>query len=147
MYFILIVLVLFLLIVFGMSKKFFNKTIKSWCKNFIKEQFLKKYLFGIVNILFLPVFLMGLISIKSYSQSSAILGFSAFSSWLFILLLLIPICYFIYKLRKLSTDSPVTYLTLQKAYNFIAYQKVIMINNDTNYFTHEKNEIDLTKGK
>lgn len=36
MYFILIVLAALFLIVFGMSKKFFNKTIKGWCKNFIK---------------------------------------------------------------------------------------------------------------
>ncbi len=36
MYFILIVLVALLLVVFGMSKKFFNKTVKAWCKNFIK---------------------------------------------------------------------------------------------------------------
>jgi hypothetical protein len=146
MYFILIVLGLFLLATFAMSKKFFSKTIKNWCKNFIQERFLKKYLFGIVNILFLPVFLMGLISIKTYGQSGAILGFSAFSSWFFIALLLIPIFYFIYKLRKLSTESPITYLTLQKAYNFIAYQKVVMINNENNHFNHEKNEIDLKKG-
>jgi hypothetical protein len=58
MYFILIALGFFLLATFAMSKKFFNKTIKNWCKNFIQERFLKKYLFGIVNILFLPVFLM-----------------------------------------------------------------------------------------
>lgn len=147
MYFILIVLVAFLLIVFGMSKKFFNKTVKTWCKNFIKERFPKKYLFAIVNILFLPVFLMGLVSIKSYGQSGAMVGFSAFSSWFFIVLVMIPIFYCVYKLRKLSTESPITYLTLQKAYNFIAYQKIVMINNENNYFTYEKNEIDLRRGR
>lgn len=36
LYFILIILVVFLLITFGLSKKFFNKTVKSWCKNFIR---------------------------------------------------------------------------------------------------------------
>jgi hypothetical protein len=129
LYFILIVLVVVLLAIFGMSKKFFNKSVKNWCKTFIRERFWKKYLFAIVNILFLPVFLMGLISIKSYSIKGAILGFSAFSSWLFIVAFLVAIGFFIYKLRKLSTDSPLTYLMLQKAYNFIAFQKVILINN------------------
>ena len=36
MYLILIVLIVFLLAVFFMSKKFFNKAVKSWCKTFIK---------------------------------------------------------------------------------------------------------------
>ena len=86
-------------------------------------------MFGIINVLFLPILLMGLISIKSYGQKSAILGFSAFSAWFFIVLMLVAVGYFVYKLRKLSTESPITYLMLQKAYNFIAFQKVVMINN------------------
>ena len=36
LYFIFLVMVLFLLITFGISKKFFNKPVKSWCKNFIR---------------------------------------------------------------------------------------------------------------
>lgn len=80
-------------------------------------------------------------------MKGAILGFSAFSSWLFIAGLLVAIGYFIYKLRKLSTDSPITYLMLQKAYNFITFQKVILINNQNNTFVYEKNEVDLSKGK
>lgn len=35
-YFILIVLAVFLLISFGLSKKFFNKSVKNWCKKFIR---------------------------------------------------------------------------------------------------------------
>lgn len=35
-YVILIALVIFLLISFGFSKKFFNKSVKSWCKKFIR---------------------------------------------------------------------------------------------------------------
>lgn len=136
LYFILVVLVIFLLIVFGFSKKFFNKSVKSWCKNFIREKFWKKYLFAIVNVLFLPVFLMGLISLKSYNIKTGISIFSIFSSWLFMIVLFAVVCYFIYKLRRLSTDSPVTYLMLQKAYNFIAFQKVILIKNENNHFIH-----------
>ena len=33
---------------------------------------------------------------------------------------------------------------LQKAYNFIAFQKVVLILNPENHFVHDKNEIDLT---
>lgn len=36
---------------------------------------------------------------------------------------------------------------LQKAYNFMTLQKVVMINNPIHYFIDEKNEIDLKKGR
>lgn len=146
-YFILIVVCLFLLAVWGMSKKFFNKSIKSWCKSFIRETFWKKYLFALVNVLFLPVLLMGLISTKSYNLKGTILGFSIFSSWLFIASMTVPVGYFIYKLRKLITTSPIIYLMLQKAYNFVAFQKVVLIDNEDNHFIYEKNEMNLRKGR
>lgn len=36
LYFLLVILICFLLVVFGMSKKFFNKKIKTWAKQFIR---------------------------------------------------------------------------------------------------------------
>lgn len=36
---------------------------------------------------------------------------------------------------------------LQKAYNFITYQKIVLINNEDNHFINEKNEVDLKIGR
>lgn len=35
--------------------------------------------------------------------------------------------YFTYKVRKLVKDYPIAYLMIQKAYNFIAYQKTVLV--------------------
>lgn len=102
LYFILVVLAVFVLMTLLFSKKFFNKKVKVWCKGFIKEKFWKKYLFGLINILFLPVFLMGLISMKDVTVKTPIQGFSIFSACLFIVGFLIIIGYFIFKLRTLG---------------------------------------------
>lgn len=128
-YFIFIMISGALLIIFGLSKKFFVKKVKSWCKKFIRETFWKKYLYGIVNILFLPVFLLGLINMRNYKTSTTIEGFSIFSSWLFMISFLTVTGYFAYKIKKLTSVSPVLYIMLQKAYNFIAYQKVVLLDN------------------
>lgn len=36
---------------------------------------------------------------------------------------------------------------IQKAYNFILYQKTVLLNNNNHFFTHEKNEVDLTNAR
>lgn len=63
----------------------------------------------------------------SYFNSTAIQGFSIFSSYLFMILFTAIIIYWIYRLRKLTKDHPIVYLMLQKAYNFITYQKTVLI--------------------
>jgi hypothetical protein len=102
LYFILIVSLIFVLVTLILSKKFFNKRVKNWCKGFIRERFWKKYLFGLINVLFLPVFLMGLVSMKDLTVKTPIQGFSIFSSWLFIVGFLVITGYFIFKLRSLG---------------------------------------------
>ncbi len=41
--------------------------------------------------------------------------------------MLIPIIYWLYKMRKIIKTHPVIYLMLQKAYNFILYQDTVLI--------------------
>ena len=36
---------------------------------------------------------------------------------------------------------------LQKAYNFITFQKIVLINNPIHHFIDDKNKIDLKKGR
>jgi hypothetical protein len=36
---------------------------------------------------------------------------------------------------------------MQKAYNFIVYQKVVLVENKNNYFKHENNEVDMTNAR
>ncbi len=56
------------------------------------------------------------------------------------------VAYFAYKLYQLTTKHPNTYLMLQKAYNFIVFQKIVMLDNESHNFIDDKNEIDLTRG-
>jgi len=39
----------------------------------------------------------------------------------------IIVIYFTYKIRKLAKDYPIAYLMIQKAYNFIVYQKKVLV--------------------
>lgn len=55
--------------------------------------------------------------------------------------------YFAFKLKRLISQHPNTYLMLQKAYNFITFQKIVLINNPIYHFIDDKNEIDLKKGR
>jgi len=79
--------------------------------------------------LFLPVFAFAIFDMRIYSYlgKGSIQIFSILSSWVFMILFLIVIAYFGYRLRKIIKDSPLTYLMIQKAYNFITYQKTVLI--------------------
>lgn len=55
--------------------------------------------------------------------------------------------YFAFKIKRLISQHPNTYLMLQKAYNFITFQKIVLINNSIHHFMEDKNEIDLKKGR
>lgn len=129
LYFILMMLGIVMAIIFILSKKCFNKTLKKWCKEFIREIFWKKHLYAIVSLFFLPVFLIGIFNmgLYSYFRSQAVQGFSIFSSYLFMIALLVPIVYWVYKIRKIVKTHPIIYLMLQKAYNFILYQDTVLI--------------------
>lgn len=93
---------------------------------------------GLVYLFFLPVLAFWIFDMRLYSyfSSSAIHSFSIFTSFLFAVLFLIAVIVFCYKLRKIAKDSPITYLMIQKAYNFIVYQKIVIIENKNNYFSH-----------
>jgi hypothetical protein len=80
----------------------------------------------------------------SYFNPQAIQGFSIFSSYLFMILFLVPILYWTYKLRKTVKMHPIIYMMLQKAYNFILLQETVLVENKNNNFTHENNEVDLS---
>jgi hypothetical protein len=66
-------------------------------------------------------------SIYSYLGSASIQIFSILSSFLFMIFFLVVVIFFAYKLRRLAKDYPIAYLMIQKAYNFIAYQKTVLI--------------------
>ena len=55
--------------------------------------------------------------------------------------------YFTFKIKRLISQHPNTYLMLQKAYNFITFQRIVLINNPIHHFIDDKNEIDLKKGR
>jgi len=78
-------------------------------------------------------------SIYKYLGTSGIQIFSIVSSFIFMITFLVIVIYFAYKLRKLAKVFPIAYLMIQKAYNFIAYQKTVLVENRNNYFTHDKN--------
>jgi hypothetical protein len=103
--------------------------VKKWAKSFLKEIFWKKHLHGLVYILFLPVFMLGVynMTIYGYLASSALQIFSILSTYLFMVTFLIVVIYFTYKMRKIAKDFPVAYLMMQKAYNFIVYQKTVLV--------------------
>lgn len=90
---------------------------------------------------------MGLLNLRYYKVRNGIEGFSIFSSWFFMVSILGVVGYFVYRIKRLISEHPNTYLMLQKAYNFMTLQKVVMINNPIHYFIDEKNEIDLKKGR
>lgn len=142
-----LVLGIVLITIFVLSKKCWNKDLKKWAKGFIREYFWKKHLHGIVYLLFLPTLLIGIFNMKSYSASQPILGFSIFSSFVFMIPMLIIPIYFAYKIRKITKDYPIAYLMMQKAYNFILNQPIVLISNKIHYFTLEKNEVDLTNAR
>jgi hypothetical protein len=74
-------------------------------------------------------------SIYGYLGTSGIQIFSIVSSYIFMITFVVIVLYFAYKLRKLVKDYPIAYLMIQKAYNFIAYQKTVLVENKYNYFT------------
>lgn len=149
LYTILIVLVVYLVVILVLSKKSPTKEVKKWAKSFIKETFWKKHLHALVYLFFLPVLAFWIFDMRLYSYlgTSSVQSFSIFSSFIFSILFLIAIVVFCYKLRKIAKDSPTTYLMIQKAYNFIVYQKIVKIDNKNNYFKHENNEVDLTNAR
>ena len=83
-------------------------------------------------------------SIYGYLGTSAIQIFSILSSFIFMLLFLVIVVYFAYRLRRLAKDYPIAYLMIQKAYNFVLFQKTVLVRNKNHYFGFEKNEVDLT---
>lgn len=66
-YTIFIALVLILTVSYIISQKFFYKKIKNWFKKFIRETFFKKYLFNLINILFMPIFTMFFLNFRDYN--------------------------------------------------------------------------------
>lgn len=128
-YFILMMLVIVLVIIGVLSKKSPHKEIKKWAKSFIRERFWRVHLHGFVYILFLPVFFLGIynMSIYSYLGTSFIQVFSIMSTYIFMIAFLAAIVYFTYKIWKIVKEYPVAYLMIQKAYNFIIYQKTVLI--------------------
>jgi hypothetical protein len=136
LYFIFLIVGILLLAAFVMSRKFFWKPLKKWGKPFIREIFWKKHLYNIVHILFLPTFLIGFLNFRDYKVKSSIIGFSIFSSYIFMIGFIAVIVYILYKLKKLATDNPITYLMLQKAYNFITLQKIVLLDNDIHHFIY-----------
>jgi hypothetical protein len=77
----------------------------------------------------MPVFFIAFLNFRSYQVNGAIEGFSIFNSWLFMIIFLSIIGYICFKIRQMTTQSPITYLMIQKAYNFISYQEIVLINN------------------
>ncbi len=141
LYFIVVMLIVILIFIGILSKRSPTKEIKKWAKHFLRELFWKKHVHGLIYILFLPVFLLGIydMSIYNYLGSSFIQIFSIISSFLFMITFLIVVIYFAYKMRKIVKEYPIAYLMIQKAYNFILYQKTVLVENQNHYFTHEKN--------
>lgn len=82
-------------------------------------------MFGIFNM-----------QLYSYLGTDAIQRFSIFSSFLFMLAMLVPIVYMAYRLRLTIKQHPNVYLMIQKAYNFILLQETVLIENKNNCFTH-----------
>lgn len=84
---------------------------------------------GLVYLLFLPTFMLGIFNMKIYNYlgTTSIQIFSILSSWVFMLLFLIITIFFLYRLRKIIKDYPIAYLMIQKGYNFILLQKTVLI--------------------
>ena len=111
------------------TKKAPTKGVKKWAKTFFRETFWKKHLHGVVYLLFLPVFMLGIFGVRLYAYfpSTAIHGFSIYSSWLYMVAFLVFLVYIAYKLRSWTSSHPTMYLVLRKAYNFIQYQEWVLL--------------------
>ena len=112
-----------------LTKKAPAKSVKKWAKGFFFETFWKKHLHGIVYILFLPILVVTIFGLRLYPyfDTSAIHGFSIFSSWLFMVAVLVFLVVAAYKLRTWITSHPTMYLILRKAYNFIQFQEWVLV--------------------
>lgn len=148
-YFIVLFLVVVLITIGVLSKKAPNKEVKKWAKTFLRERFWRVHLHGLVYFFFLPVFVLGIynMTIYSYLGTSFIQIFSIMSTYIFMITFLVVLVYFAYKVRKIAKDFPVAYLMIQKAYNFIVYQKTVLVENGNHHFTHDKNEFDITNAR
>ena len=144
LYTILLVLVVFMLILLLIWKKKIGNA-KPWAKRFLKETFWFKHLHGMVYVLWLPTFCFGLVKMRDYSTSTPLEGFSIFSSFLFMIPMLILPIYFSVKVYRLIRDHPTTVQMLSKGYSYITKQEVVLDENSIYYFTHDKNDVDITQ--
>lgn len=111
---------------------------KKWAKEFLRESFWKKHMHGLIYVWFLPVFALGVynMTIYGYLANSFIQIFSILSTYLFMVTFIVVVVYFAYKMRSIAKDYPIAYLMIQKAYNFILYQKTVLIENNNHHFTY-----------
>lgn len=121
LYTVLLVLVVVILLCLLFWKKKF-KYVKPYAKKFLKETFWHKHLHGLVYVLFLPTFIVGLMKMRDYTASTAIQGFSIFSSYLFMLPMLAVPIFFTVKVVKLVKNYPTTCKMLNKGYEYICGQ-------------------------
>lgn len=90
-------------------------------------------------LFFFPTILIGLMKMRNYKTSTAIEGFSIFSSFLFMIPMIATPIYFAYKIFRLIRDHPATFEMLKKAYRYICSREHILDENSIYYFTSDKN--------
>ena len=132
---VLIVVMLILLLLWKRKVKF----AKSYAKKFLKETFWYKHLHGLVYVLWWPTFIVGMIKMKDYTSSTPIEGFSIFSSFLFMLSMAVFPIFLTIKLFRLVRNHPQTMKMLNKAYEYISKQEIVLDENSKYYFTHDEN--------
>ena len=143
-YTVLLVLVVFMLVLLFLWKKKIGNA-KPWSKRFLKERFWFKHLHGLVYVLWLPTFCLGLVKMRNYTSTTPIEGFSIFSSFLFMLPMFAAPIVFAVKVYRLVRDHPVTCQMISKGYDYIAKQEIVMDSNPIYYFTYDNNEVNITE--
>lgn len=87
---------------------------RKFCKKFLKETFWKEYVHALVYLFFLPCFVIGMMKMRAYAasttpgESTSVLGFSIFLSYVFMVTFLGTVIYFAIKIFRLMRRHPDT---------------------------------------
>jgi hypothetical protein len=88
-------------------------------KKIWKDIILGRCLQGLIYLLFLPVVFFALFQMRDYRLTYPVIGFSIFASLVYLVLFLLALSWFLYKVISFARKYPLTMEALGKAYNLI----------------------------